>query len=382
VGFILLWQWQALYARLNWAYSKKLVVRLLKATYRAINGLIPACATVSSPSTNYRSDTEFSEAQPSGPRYSEASSSESFSSDQRSRFKAPASLDERGEFNSASDFRAQADFNDFTAAPDLKSLLGQGFELRNLGNYKAAIQRFDQAIAQNSDHAKSYLYRAQTYIQMRAYDAALKDFRSVLKLDPNNARAWHGQGVAKAELKLYPSAVDSFDRAIDCESDNDKIWYNRGRALLKLEQYETALESFDKAVELNRRKYRAWYNRALAQAALEMIQPAVDSLEQATSLKESCHYAWNYRGTLLNRLFKHEEALNSFWTSLQHRVPNPNAWYGIASTYALLNNPDSTALHLRQAIKLNPSIYSLMALNDVNFDLVRDHPKVRSILQG
>ncbi|MEM6452625.1 MAG: tetratricopeptide repeat protein [Cyanobacteria bacterium P01_D01_bin.105] len=300
---------------------------------------------------------------------------------QRSRFKSAISLDERGEFNAPSDFRAQAEFNDFSSAPDVHSLLGQGFELRNRGNYKGAIQRFDQAIAQNPNHAKSFLYRAQTYIQMRAYDAALNDFRAVLKRDPNNAKAWHGQGVAKAELKLYPSAVDSFERAIDCDPDNDKIWYNRGRALLKLEQYERALESFDQSVKLNGEKYRAWYNRALAQAALELIQPAIDSLERAIELKISCHYAWNYRGTLLNRLFKHEAALESFWTSLQHRVPNPNAWYGLASTYALLNNPESTAIHLSQAVKLNPSIYSLMALNDVNFDLVRNHPKIRNVLQ-
>ena len=82
----------------------------------------------------------------------------------------------------------------------------------------------------------------------------------------------------------------------------------------------------------------------------------------------------------LNRLFKHPEALKSFWKSLEYRVPNPNAWYGLACTYALMNNPDATAIHLRQATEFNPNIYSLMARNDISFDLVRDHPKVRMIL--
>ncbi|MEO1446356.1 MAG: tetratricopeptide repeat protein, partial [Cyanobacteria bacterium J06635_11] len=171
------------------------------------------------------------------------------------------------------------------------------------------------------------------------------------------------------------------DRAIACDPKNEKVWYNRGRALLKLEQYEKALASFDKSAELNELKYHTWYNRALAQAALEQIQPAIDSLERVTDLKPSCHYAWNYRGTLLNRLFKHQEALESFWESLQHRVPNPNAWYGLASTYALLNNPDAAAIHLTQAIQLNPSIYSLMARNDANFEAVRNHPKIARILR-
>lgn len=266
-------------------------------------------------------------------------------------------------------------------AQDIKSLLKRGFALRNMGNYKGAIDKFDRAIAQDPSNHRSLLYRAQTLIQMQSYDAAIRDFREVLKLNPTNSRAWHGQGVAKAELRLYPSAVDSFERAITCEPNNDKIWYNRGRALLKLDQHERALESFDKAVELNDEKYHYWYNRALAQAALEYIQPAIESLAQTTALKENCHYAWNYRGTLLNRLFRHDEALKSFWESLQHRVPNPNAWYGLAATYALLNNPEAVAIHLTQAVQLNPSIYSLMARNDVSFDRVRNHPKVAKLLQ-
>ncbi|MEL7224756.1 MAG: tetratricopeptide repeat protein, partial [Cyanobacteria bacterium J06576_12] len=79
--------------------------------------------------------------------------------------------------------------------------------------------------------------------------------------------------------------------------------------------------------------------------------------------------------------FQHEQSLESFWESLKHRVPNPNAWYGIASSYALLNNPEASAIHLSQAIQLNPSIYSLMARNDSNFDTVRNHPKIANILR-
>lgn len=308
----------------------------------------------------------------------------------RASSQEPSSNAVNSSFNSFSANDATAELAHFQTCPpessdeeiqDIKSLLKRGFALRSLGNYKGAIEKFDRAIAQDPSNYRSLLYRAQTLIQMQSYDAALKDFRGVLKLDPTNSRAWHGQGVAKAELRLYPSAVDSFDRAIACEPNNDKVWYNRGRALLKLEQHGRALESFDKAVELNDEKYHYWYNRALAQAALEQIQPAIESLAQTTTLKKGCHYAWNYRGTLLNRLFRHEEALKSFWESLQHRVPNPNAWYGLAATYALLDNPEAVAIHLTQAVQLNPSIYSLMARNDASFDPVRNHPKVAKLLR-
>ena len=270
-------------------------------------------------------------------------------------------------------------------AQDIKTLIQRGFVLRNDGDYARAVEKFSQAIAQDSKNAKALLYRAQTYVQMREHELAIKDFREVLRLDPTDARAWHGQGVARAELGLYPSAVDSFDRALSCgassDKNSDKIWYNRGRALLKLEQYEKALESFDRAVELNGDRYHSWYNRALAQAALECVQPAIESVDRTVAIKPSCHYAWNYRGMLFNRLFKHEEAIESFWRSLQYQVPNPNAWYGLAASYGLMDNAIAAGIHLRQAVQINPGIYTLRVLNDPSFDTVRDHPKVRTLLQ-
>lgn len=265
-------------------------------------------------------------------------------------------------------------------AQSVKALMKKGFVLHSMGNYSGAIEQFDRAIAQDDSNEKVWYCRAQSHMQLREFEAALKDFRQVLAINPAEARAWHGQGVAKAELRLYPSAVDSFNQAAACDPENDKILYNRGRALLKLAQHENALESFDQAIALDPDKYHTWYNRALAQAALEQIGPAIESLERVTQLKPDCHYAWNYRGTLLNRIFKYQSALESFWQSLKHRVPNPNAWYGIACSYALLDNPEASAIHLRQAIQLNPSIYSLMARNDINFEPVRNHPKIAKIL--
>ncbi len=85
----------------------------------------------------------------------------------------------------------------FFAGQAAKSLVSEGFELRNQGNYRGAIEKFDQVIAQDDAQAKPFLYRAQTFIQMRAYDAALKDFRKVLQLDPHNARACMAKGLRK-----------------------------------------------------------------------------------------------------------------------------------------------------------------------------------------
>lgn len=265
---------------------------------------------------------------------------------------------------------------------DATTLVKQGLLFLSRGRRSEALDVFGQAIAQDSQNTIAWLYRAQAHIQIKSYEAALQDFRIVLQIEPTHSEAWHGQGIAKAGLRLYPSAIGSFDRAIAYDPNNDKIWYNRGQALLKLDQPDQAIESFDKAIEIRADKHHTWYTKALAQAALEQISAAISSLDKVLQLKDNCHYAWNYRGALLNRLFKHQAALESFQQSLKRRRLNPNALYGIASTYALQNEVENAALYLRQAIQINPHIYSLMARNDVSFDAIRNCPQIASILWG
>ncbi len=262
------------------------------------------------------------------------------------------------------------------------TLVKQGLSFLSRGRCSDAVDAFSQAIAQDGQNATARFYRAQTHLQTKAYEAALEDFRIVLQTSPTHAKAWHGQGVAKAGLRLYPSAVDSFDQAIARDPSNDKIWYNRGQALLKLAQPHEALVSFNQAIEIRPDRHHTWYSKALAQAELEQISAAIDSLNKVVQLKDSCHYAWSYRGTLLNRLLEHQAALESFQQSLKHRRLNPNALYGIASSYALQNDVDTAALYLRQAIQINPHIYSLMARNDASFEAVRTCAQISSLLWG
>lgn len=266
-------------------------------------------------------------------------------------------------------------------AQRINILIKKGLALHSTGDFTNALDQFDRAITQDVGNENIWYYRAQVHMRLQAYESALQDFRQALRLNPTHAKAWHGLGVAKAYLRLYPSAVDSFERAAAYDPKNDKIWYNRGRALLQLAQYEKALESFDRAIALNPQKHHTWYSRALVLAALEDIRPAIASLEQVTRLKPSCHYAWNYKGTLLNRIGQHQSALESFWESLKHRTPNPNAWYGIAASYAQQGDPTAAAIHLQQAVQLHPEIYTLMARKDISFDAVRAYPKIAEILR-
>jgi superkiller protein 3 len=97
-------------------------------------------------------------------------------------------------------------------------------------------------------------------------------------------------------------------------------------------------------------------------------------------IKPDCYYAWNYRGVVLNKLGRYEEALQSFEKSLNHKHQNPNAWYGKASTYALCGQVNLALSNLRRAIELSPNLYRVMVQTDASFNSLRQHPSFQELL--
>jgi tetratricopeptide (TPR) repeat protein len=217
---------------------------------------------------------------------------------------------------------------------------------------------------------------------MKEYEAALKSFQQALQLAPKHSLAWHGQGIVEARKENFEAALACFDRTLELDPSDRKAWFNRGNALTRLNRYQEAAESFNILIQHEPNNYRAWYNRGITLTAMRRYHDALSSLDTAVSINPECYYAWTYRGILLNRLYRFKDALLSFDQSLRYRTPNPNAWYGKASTYALQGKAVQAARWLRNAIAVNPTLYRVMVQSDPNFSEVLGHSQIQSLLNS
>ena len=212
------------------------------------------------------------------------------------------------------------------------------------------------------------------------YKAALQSFQQAIRLVPKQARAWHGQGIALAKTSDFEAALISFDRTIKLNSHDLKAWRNRGNALLRLNRYQAAADCFDELIQQEPDNYYAWYDRAIALAAMRRFHDALSCLDTTVAIKPNCYYAWTYRGVMLNKLHRFRDALASFDRSLRYRVPNPNAWYGKASTFALQGKAGHAARWLRNAIAVNPNLYRVLVKTDPSFSIVIQSPEIRAAI--
>lgn len=162
----------------------------------------------------------------------------------------------------------------------------QGSMNYKLGNYKSAIENFNQALSLNPNDAVAYVNRGNARYQIahnssnpQDYYAAMDDFNQALRLDPQAADAYLSRGIVRYEtakyskdaLKEYLAAIADFNQAVTIDPKQAKAYVKRGIVRHQLAQstqdlsqgYSAALDDFNQALRLNVHDAEAYIKRGL-----------------------------------------------------------------------------------------------------------------------
>ena len=158
-------------------------------------------------------------------------------------------------------------------------------QLRQSGQYEAALKLYDDSIALNANSAEAYAGRCETLNQLnrpeeaivtcndalayrpnypealwsqgnalmlenRTYEA-LKVYEGVTFSKPNFASGWVKRGVALQTLGRSAEALTALDEGIRLQRNSAEAWQTKGAALLTLQRYDEAIVTLDKALQLN-----------------------------------------------------------------------------------------------------------------------------------
>jgi serine/threonine protein kinase len=163
-------------------------------------------------------------------------------------------------------------------------LVKQAKQFQSSKQYEEALQRYDRALAAQSDFADAYTGRCEVLnllkrpeeaivscndalaynpddpialwskgnalmLQTRTYEA-LKIYEDVTALKPDYAAGWVRRGVALQALGRSAEALNALDRGIELERNSAEAWLTKGAALLNLQRYNDASAALDKALQL------------------------------------------------------------------------------------------------------------------------------------
>lgn len=93
----------------------------------------------------------------------------------------------------------------------------QGLAQANSGNYQAALERCDRALALSAHDAAGWVLRGVVLVHLMRYAEAIASCDKALEAAPNHQEAWLIRGAALNHLGSYKQSYRSYNQALGIE---------------------------------------------------------------------------------------------------------------------------------------------------------------------
>lgn len=137
---------------------------------------------------------------------------------------------------------------------DAEKMVDEGVAWHDKGDYDAAIEKYNQALALDADNLLALSEKGLTLVALQRFDEAIKCSKTALEKHPgekglklvyvNYGNPLDGLGKSSNSLEIYEAGIKAFP-------DFYELYFNKGVTLASLQKYDEALLSFHKAVALN-----------------------------------------------------------------------------------------------------------------------------------
>jgi len=224
---------------------------------------------------------------------------------------------------------------------------------KDAGNFDAARQSLERAVAMDSRHAGAHHWLGILFIRDQAYADSVKHLEQALTVDPANTEIWIDLGNVHALQREYGKASTSYQAAIDRTPDSALAHLNLGfvlkelgsaeeavaylrqaytlapelenalrhlvSTLIETDRCDEALAVASKAVERAPTSYDAHLCHGLAHQKLHDPVRALACYDSAQSLRADDAELYDNRGTAFLELGRLKDALASYDRALALR---------------------------------------------------------------
>lgn len=228
---------------------------------------------------------------------------------------------QRGDWANAVTYLAQA-ASVTSNSPDVLFYLGEAYY--GQGNNTAAMNTFNQAIAQAPDFAPGYYGRALAILASEPdeTDAILKDLHTAVQKDPNFSEAYLGMAQVYLQVDQPADALDALDQAARLLPDS---------ALISL-------------------------YRAEAYLALDDAQKALSYAQQARAKDVTLLEAYRIEGLALQAEKNEQAAIEPLSIYVLYKADDAEVWTALAQAYLASSHPDKAQQALNKALQLDHNL--------------------------
>ncbi len=237
--------------------------------------------------------------------------------------------------------------------PEQQAKLEQADEARDSGNYVAALEMFQDILAENPTITTAYLGIGDILLIKREYAKAEPAFARAAKLEPRNFDAQYGHGLALQMLSRFVEAVRAYQRSLTINPESLKANLSIATTYLQMDEARSAVVFAERAVQIDPASGAARVNLG---ASYEKLGRNADAIEQYFTAMELVEDTPPLMMNLINVLAlerRYQEAVNTA-ENLVKVQPSANAYERLGWCYFRLSDYSRSMAAYREAVKLDP----------------------------
>ena len=229
----------------------------------------------------------------------------------------------------------------------------RGNEYNNRGEYKLALEDFNEGIRIAPKFKYLYNNRALTWSKLDSADKALADLDMALNLDPYYFDAHLNKANLLVEYDRADEAINHYTIASEISPRRAVVFIFRARAYNNLGDTKNALKDYARAIELFPENVEAYFERGRLYNMEKRLHEALSDFETAKRLEPSSAEIYNEAGNILNELRDYQNALENLNKAVEINPRHAEALNNRGISNFNLNRQEAALTDFNKAIEID-----------------------------
>ncbi|WP_276390174.1 tetratricopeptide repeat protein [Eudoraea chungangensis] len=217
-----------------------------------------------------------------------------------------------------------------------------------------AEKLLDDLQIMDSTNEEIYIQRANIYSKKDNHEAAVDMLQKALNLTEDNLDIYSLLGMEYLFMDNFEKAKQNFIRCVSFDERDYSSLYNVVYCFEFLEDHEGAISFLNDFLERNPYSQVAWHQLGKQYVFLEMLPEALAAFDFAIIADDSFIGAYFEKGKVLEKMGKHNEAIDNYETTIKIEDPTSHAYLRIGKCHEKLQNDDLAKFYFYQTVHEDP----------------------------
>ncbi len=224
------------------------------------------------------------------------------------------------------------------------------------GDFDAALEHFNKAVAASHGDPKPLVYRAEIYQRRHDYERAFSDLTEAIRVAPtDDPNPYQQRASVRAATGNLPGVIEDLNEAIRIDPRHVKDFINRGFAHEQMDHLDRARADYEKAHEVEPKSPLPYEYLSGLDLKEGKNAEALERMNKAVEIAPGMSEVHLNRGAVLLKSGRVDEAIKDYADAIHLDPRSADAYQARATAYDRNGEADKAKADREMAAKLRSS---------------------------